>query len=267
MKKRFALIIGAAGSGTTRLFRQLGSHPQVIPCRVKEPNFFTDERKWALGVDWYRSLWDFREPDERIAVEASTDYAKHPVVACPAQRIARTPSGFRILYILRNPIERIESHQTRAFGAGWAPQALDPSVLAEHIDISRYARQLDGYREHFPAEDLLLLRFDDLVSDPPAQLRRVCRFLEIDPYFGFAELRPASAPPSRSRLAPGGDGGWLSKLPGLRRLLRRRPVVRVERSFTLTPEQRALVLHELRDDLARLESEYGFDVSGWCLEG
>jgi hypothetical protein len=36
--------------------------------------------------------------------------------------------------------------------------------------------------------------------------------------------------------------------------------------LTLTPEQRAFALAELREDLARLESEWGFDLSRWRLE-
>ena len=34
------LIIGAAKSGTTSLYRYLGQHPDVFVSPVKEPNFF-----------------------------------------------------------------------------------------------------------------------------------------------------------------------------------------------------------------------------------
>ncbi len=43
MKRRFAIVIGAMKSGTTSLFRHLGTHPEVLPCRVKEPKFVSDE--------------------------------------------------------------------------------------------------------------------------------------------------------------------------------------------------------------------------------
>ena len=36
--------------------------------------------------------------------------------------------------------------------------------------------------------------------------------------------------------------------------------------FQLSPEQRAAVLGELRDDLRRLRDEHGFDISGWGLD-
>jgi len=260
VKKRFALIIGALGAGTTRLFRHVGTHPQVIPCRVKEPKFFTDDRKWTLGVDWYRSLWDFQEPDERIAIEASSDYSMHPGVPCPAQRIAQTPAGFRFIYLLCDPLARIAAHRRRAHAEGWGDGGLEEGVLRSHIDASRYAMQLDLYRKHFRREDFLLLRSDDLQNDPRELMKRVCRFLEIDPYFGFPDLEALGEPVA---------GGWLGRLRGLspwRRGRRQRGDEAARAGLVLGPEQRAYALRELRDDLAKLESEWGFDVSSWCLE-
>ena len=256
MKKRFTLIIGALGSGTTSLFRHLGAHPQVVPCRVKEPKFFTDDRKWTLGVDWYRSLWDFHEPDERIAIEASSVYSMHPAVPCPAQRIAQMPAGFRFIYLLRDPLARIAAHHSHACAEG----GLGESVLRSHIDASRYAMQLDRYRRHFRREDFLLLRSEDFGSDPLELMKRVCCFLEIDPYFGFPELAALHDPVA---------DGWLGRLPGLSRLRRGRrpPGGEAEQACCrLDPEQRAYALRELRDDLVRLEGEWGFDISGWHLE-
>jgi hypothetical protein len=260
VKKRFALIIGALGAGTTRLFRHLGAHPQVIPCRVKEPKFFTDDRKWVLGVDWYRSLWDFQEPDERIAIEASSDYSMHPAVPSPAQRIAQTPAGFRFIYLLRDPLARIAVHRSQSYFKECNEEEVEESVLRSHIDASRYAMQLDLYRQHFRREDFLLLRSEDFESDPLELMRCVCRFLEIDPYFGFPDLTALRDPV---------PGGWRARLRGLSRWRRSRRSSRGESEQArrgLGPEQRAYALRELRDDLAKLEGEWGLDVSGWCRE-
>ena len=133
-------------------------------------------------------------------------------------------------------------------------------MLRSHIDASRYAMQLDGYRRHFRREDFLLLRAEDLESDPLELMKTVCGFLEIDPYFGFPDL-------TASRDAVARD--WLGVLPGLSRWRRgrRSPRGKTERDrCKLGPEQRAYALRELRDDLTRLEDEWGFDISGWDLE-
>jgi len=254
MKKRFALIIGAPRCGTTRLFRLLGSHPQVLACRVKEPRFFSDDRKWALGIEWYRTLWDFREPDERIAIEASSDYACHPGVPSPAQRIARTPAGFRLIYLLRDPWERIASQHAFDVAEGRAEPELDARTLSRYLDASRYASQLEHYRRHFPREDVLLLSAEAMARDPRGTLQGACRFLEIDPFFGFPE---AAEPPLRPPRRAGRLARWAAQLRG-----RWRPPARGRRGG-LDPALRAVAARQLDSELARLEAEWGFDVSGW----
>lgn len=257
MKKRFTLLIGAVGTDTTALFRHLGAHPQVLPCRVAEPRFFTDDRKWALGVEFYRSLWDFREPDERVALEASTDYALHPCVPCPAERIAQLPTGFRFVYLLRDPLERIELHHALELEAGRTRRPLAEGVPGSMVDGSRYAAQLEAYRTWFPAEDFLLLAQEDLASDPAAALRRVCSFLEIDPYFGFPGLEQGEAgqqPAAQRR-------GLLERLVGRSAAAPRRR----RQPPRLSAEQRGALLEELSCDLERLRADWGFDVSRWQL--
>ncbi len=125
--------------------------------------------------------------------------------------------------------------------------------------------QLDRYIEHFELEAILLLDFEELERDPLTLMRRVCGFLEINPAHPFRELhrahhtrREASAP--RSRLAR------LAARLGLRRLRPPRFSAPVAQRFQLSPEQRAVVLGELRDDLRRLRDEHAFDISGWGLD-
>lgn len=261
MKKRFTVLIGAIGAGTTSLFRQLGAHPQVLPCRVAEPRFFTDDRKWAMGIEFYRSLWDFREPDERIALEASTEYALHPHVRCPAERMAQMPTGFRFVYLLRDPLARIEAHHARALEQGAVQRPIAEGVPAEVVDGSRYAAQLEAYRDWFPPEDFLLLAHEAVERDPATELRRVCSFLEIDPYFGFPGLgdrevpaQPATRPRLLERLrtqlssSPAAGASRLRPPPGL------------------TAEQRARLREELRTDAERLQRDWGFDASVWDAE-
>jgi hypothetical protein len=260
VKKRFTLLIGALGSDTTALFRHLGAHPQVLPCRVAEPRFFSDDRKWALGVEFYRSLWDFREPDERIALEASTDYARHPQVRCPAERIAQMPTGFRFVYLLCDPLARIEAHHAQALEEGRLRRPLAEEVPTELVDASRYAAQLEAYRRWFPPEDFLLVAQERLERAPVAELQRICSFLEIDPYFGFPELSAeadAAAPPARR---PG-------LLERLRAQLADPPAGRASRTPpSLSAEQRARLAEELHDDSESLRREWGFDVSVWDPE-
>jgi hypothetical protein len=96
------LIIGAARSGTTALYRYLGEHPQVYVSPVKEPAFLAFEGQschfyWADGVDRNGTLsTNIREyemlfqgvTDEQAIGEASTDYLYNPTLMVP-QHIKR----------------------------------------------------------------------------------------------------------------------------------------------------------------------------------
>jgi hypothetical protein len=251
MKKRFALILGGPHAGTSRLFGWLGSHPQVLPCRVKEPRFFSDDRRWALGLDWYRSLWDFREPDERVAIEATAEYALHPLVPCPAARVAQSPAGFRFVFVLRDPVDRITAWQAAQFAEGLAESATAFEGLERELAACRYATQLAAWHEHFPREDFLLLDYEDWVAAPAELLARLCKFLEIDAGWNFPD---PLAERSRRR-GRGGVRGWLG-----RRSARRRPASAPHR---LPHGLEQAVLHELVGDRERLAVEWGFDSQRW----
>lgn len=251
MKKRFALILGGPHAGTGRLFSRLGQHPQVLPCRVREPRFFTDDRKWQLGLDWYRSLWDFMEPDERVAIEASGEYARHPAVSSPAARIAETPAGFRFVVVLREPVERVAAWHADRVAEGLAEPAQAAGDLASELAAARPATQLASYREHFPREDFLLVAHGEWLERPAAVLERICGFLEIDSTFGFPE------PPVRRRVRRAPHGSWLSRLLG-RGGRRDAPVGPV-----LAPELAEGLDRELRGERDRLAAEWAFDFESW----
>jgi hypothetical protein len=261
MKKRFALLIGAPHTGTTGLFRGLGSHPQVVPCRVMEPRYFTDARKFGLGLDWYRSLWEFQEPDQRVAIEASSDYAWHPHVECPAERIARSPAGFRFVYVVGDPLARIAAHHARDAAEGLTGPRLEPRELRRYVDATRYASQLERYRRHFPAEDFLLIDAADLARDPYAVLTRACRFLEIDPYFAFPDVRDQLVrAAAAARRQPGRLARWRERLHPTRAPRAASPPA------SLAPGVREAALRELRPEALRLAEAWGVDISGWRLE-
>lgn len=255
MKKRFALLLGGPHAGTTRLFRQLGRLPQVLCCRVMEPRFFTDDRKWQLGPDWYRSLWEFHEPDERIAIEATQDYARHPLVSCPAARVARMPAGFRFVWMLREPVARVAAWHAARVAEGLTEPVADLRGLETEIAASRHATQLGAWREHFPVEDFLLLAHEEWLEAPDAALARVCRFLEIEP--GQAAGESAAGERARPDPKPGRLARWLGRP-------RSGEATTAETAAARLPERVEEALErELAPERERLEREWGFAPPSW----
>ena len=86
----FVFIIGAMICGTSSLFEYLGEHPEVAPCTLKEPCFFSSKSNWEKGFDWYHQLWQWNAKVHKFALEASVDYTKshiYPDVACKISTI------------------------------------------------------------------------------------------------------------------------------------------------------------------------------------
>jgi hypothetical protein len=234
----FALIIGAMKAGTTSLFDYLVAHPQIARCRPKEPNFFGSPKKWHKGREWYESLWPDYDPTRHAyALEASTHYAKHPMHEEAARRIAGFDARFKFLYIVRDPVARIESHIAHNIAEGRITLESYPKRVPHAVNISRYAFQLDRFRKAV-GQEVLVLDFDELKDDPQRLLRRCTDFLGID---GFAfEARP----PSNVRPARNGS-----------------------ETFRLSEAERRELRQELDPDMRRLGATWGIDVAKWGFDG
>jgi Sulfotransferase family len=130
--------------------------------------------------DWYRSL--FPPGAGQVSGEFTPDYA-----LIGRRRIARVRQlnpDMRIIYVLRNPIERAWSavHMTGRVGAAevsneWYLQALEQPRVAAH---SAYAANLDRWLSVFPADQVFLGYLEDLSFHPRRLLKAVYAFLGVD---------------------------------------------------------------------------------------
>jgi hypothetical protein len=268
----FAIIIGGMKCGTTSLFDVLAQHPEVCGSKVKEPDFFSSELDPARDWPTYLALWDWDPTRHRIALEASTSYAKYPHVKDVPEKIASVErASFRFIYMLRDPVARISSQVRHALYGGWGAP-LDDGMTEDLIDFSRYAMQADRYVDRFSRERILLLTLEEFTDRPYHVLRRVCRFLEIDPEHAFVRAEEPrntgglyTMPPLVAGLARNPVARlFVDLLPrsarhrlreSLARLGRRTPDTRGR--WKLDDEERQEVRRILADDMARLRDDYG----------
>ncbi|MFO0747197.1 MAG: sulfotransferase [Myxococcota bacterium] len=275
---RLGLIIGAMKSGTTSLFEYLAQHPAICASRPKEPGYFS-EPDGSHDDAWYLGCWAFDPERHRVRLEASTHYTKLPRDADSPARAARFAAehGFevRLVYIMRHPLERIESQLRHA--AEHTPERLlerRARIVEQAIAYSSYARQLTPWTERFGRDNLLLLSFEELGQAPDAVVRRVCAFLGVDPSHPFVDLHKAYHVTKRRdprlnvlarsqafgrwwRLLP---SAWRQRLKGLADRLgqRRRPY--------LDADERRFAAARLVPEMAALRDGWGFDTSIWRLE-
>jgi hypothetical protein len=200
-------IVGNAKSGTTALYEMLRSHPQIYMPNSKEPWFLASElhvrtpprpEGTAKTLEEYLSLFAAAGPEQRVG-EASALYLWSETAA---SAIASVQPEARIIAILREPASflrslhmqflvsyvetetdfrrAIELEEDRREGRRIPRYSYWPLAL-QYSDHVRYVDQLKRYHAALPPEQTLALIYDDFRSDNDATVRKVLRFLDVDP--------------------------------------------------------------------------------------
>jgi hypothetical protein len=181
------IVIGAQKCGTSSLHNYLAVHPQISMSRIKEINFFNDDAKWAYGPEWYARHF---EPGE-VRGESSPAYTFLPESMGTAERMHRLVPDARLIYLVRDPVERIRSNyihmralelESRPFGEA----ATDPDGI--YVNHTRYATQLQPFIELFGRERLLIASQEKLFSERADTMRRIFGFLGVDESFESPEF-------------------------------------------------------------------------------
>lgn len=273
------LVIGAQKAGTTALHQYLRAHPETLVSRPKELKFFIAEGNWVRGLDWYEH--QFVAPPDRPAPtavgESSPDYARFPRFAGVPERISSVLPDVRLIYLVRDPVERIRSAYQHALANGVEHRPIDTAVRNEpsYLDDSRYAAQIDRYLTCFDPAQLLVVESGALRTDRTATLARVANHLGIDPDRFPARAVSREAYTSDDRTAHRGWAVRARRLPGSNRLwshapdrVRARLRSRVEREvdadeLVLAPDTVDWIRTELSPDRSRLVAWVPDAVSWW----
>ncbi|MHC5109451.1 MAG: sulfotransferase domain-containing protein [Planctomycetota bacterium] len=219
------LVIGAPKAATTNLCHALGTHPDVYMSTPKEPRFFSDDHVYARGWDWYLSLFDGAASCRAIG-EGSTSYSLTGIYPKTGARIEKDLPDVKIIYTVRNPIERVESGwmQLRNAAAPYACRDFN-KFLRERpnaVEGSCYWKQISAYRRFVPDERILLLFFDDYITNSTRELARCFEFLCVDHAFEVA----ADSMPRNAHTDLYQDRRvteWLRRIPGAETIRRRTP--------------------------------------------
>jgi hypothetical protein len=187
------VIVGAARSGTTSLYRWLATHPDVTPAWKKEIHFFDEH--YGRGMRWYRAHFPFRRRGQ-VTGEATPYLLFHPLAAARAAH--DLPPSTRFIVLLREPSQRaisqywfwrqwfrseLEGSEIESLEEGIAREpermaAAEALVLRgershDHIWFSylargEYAGQLRRWFEAVGRERVLVVESERLNSDPAA---------------------------------------------------------------------------------------------------
>jgi hypothetical protein len=270
------LIVGAAKCGTTSLHEYLDRHPEVSMSAEKELDFFVEEKNWGRGVDWYAT----RFGDAPVRGESSPSYTVFPRYRGVPARIRHVVPDVRLIYLVRDPIDRIVSHfaHRQVVRPGALEDAFADAGRREGLVApSRYWLQLEQYLEQFPADRILVVDSDDLRTERGATLERIFGFLRVDTRFRTPEFAAThntvsqhSRPNRAGRVVAGALRRTLSpeRAQALREhapaALKARLRTPVE-APVLAPELRDELTEELREDVEQLRAHTGQAFAGWSL--
>ena len=175
-------------AGTTSLHAYLSLHPEIFMSADKEPRFFNEEWNWYRGLEWYEAQFP-----ERAAIrgESTPDYTKFPAMRNVPERIHSVIPDVRLIYLVRDPIERIVSHYVDAYSFGRVHGTLEDELTpfedCHFVNCSRYYLQLEQYLEYFDPGSILVLVSEELRNDRQRTLRTTFRFLGVEETFTAPE--------------------------------------------------------------------------------
>jgi hypothetical protein len=199
-------VIGAPKAGTSALHSALAAHPRLFLSRVKEPKYYMcgdspppaykgpgdahSNQEWVWQRERYLSLFD-EAPEGTLRGESTPFYLYNRDAR---RRIAADNADAKLIAVLRDPVDRAYSnwmhlwmdglepradiveavsHEQKRIDAGWAP-------FWHYRGLGMYGRQVKDLFDHFPREQVLLLRYKNLVDAPDRVLNRVCDFLGVE---------------------------------------------------------------------------------------
>ncbi len=198
-------LIGAPKAGTSALHAALAQHPGLFLAPVKEPKYYLcgdspppaykgpgdahSNREWVWQRERYLALFD-DAPAGVPRGESTPFYLYHRDAR---RRIAVDNPGAKLIAVLRDPVDRAYSNWMHLWMDGLEPR--DDIVEAvrrepQRVDdgwapfwhyqgLGMYGRQVADLFDHFPREQVLLLRYKELVDQPLPTLDRVCTFLGV----------------------------------------------------------------------------------------
>ena len=198
-KKHFFIIAGANKCGTTTIFSYLSRHPEICPSIIKETMFFLGARynSDVKPVEEYSRLFG-QCSNRKYLMESTPGYLDGG--ARIASHIKNSLTDVRIIFILRNPADRLISF----YNSQKAKLKLSKDITIDKyivecrsmpnkvrrlqannhywgIDGGYYAKYLHEWYSVFPPGNIRVYFFDDLKSNVHHLIEEICIWLEIDP--------------------------------------------------------------------------------------
>ena len=181
--------LGTQKGGTTTLYKLFDAHPEIFVPPCKEVHYF--DLNYHHSLEWYQQHFNNASLDQRCG-EITPFYLFHPKVS---RRIQQDIPHAKLIVLLRDPVERTLSHIFHARRLGFETLDLEAALDAEperlasgnpfsfqkHSYVARscYLQQLKRYESMFSANQMIILKSEDLFFNTQTVLSQLSEFLGI----------------------------------------------------------------------------------------
>lgn len=184
MRRPDFLVIGAMKAGSTTIYNDLAGSASVFLGEKEVGTLLSPAMQTESGVRAYEALFVSAAPWQVVG-DISADYAKLSQSVGLAETALRILGpGHRIVYSVRNPVDRLVSHHHHALARN---EITDPVVdsavrgVPELISYSSYASQARPFLDAVGPEQVHLIAFERYMSD------RTIGFAELAAFLGLRD--------------------------------------------------------------------------------
>ena len=204
MKNKFLpnlFIPGAAKSGTTTLHELLNLHPEISMSKVKEPVFWNNKNfEKYIEQDWLNYKKLFVEKS-KIYGESTTSYMYYnSFIENINKNYKKSP---KFIFILRNPIDRYNSHFWWMKGLGLEKNKIKNVLNIEsrinfeeydyypknYFQFGLYSKWIQRFIDNFGLENIKVITLEKLISN---------RLDTINSCFDFLGLKKLESIPEKT---------------------------------------------------------------------
>ena len=204
MKNKFLpnlFIPGAAKSGTTTLHELLNLHPEISMSKVKEPVFWNNKKfDKYIEQDWLNYKKLFIEKS-KIYGESTTSYMYYnSFIENINKNYKKSP---KFIFILRNPIDRYNSHFWWMKGLGLEKNKIKNVLNIEsrinfeeydyypknYFQFGLYSKWIQRFIDNFGLENIKVITLEKLISN---------RLDTINSCFDFLGLKKLESIPEKT---------------------------------------------------------------------
>ena len=188
------IICGTQKGGTTSLYYYLEEHPQIFMSPKKEVHYF--DLNYHRGIEWYKKHFKNATSKHKAIGEASPSYMYFEEVP---ERIHEVLPDVKLIFILRNPVDRAYSHYWHEVKLGYEWLSFEDAIRVEkerlanediinrrhysYLDRGKYIEQIKRFRKYFSNDQMLILITEELKSNPDFIMQQIFEFLQINPNF------------------------------------------------------------------------------------